>query len=83
MRQLIINFIVYCDGIIVFLKFVEASNVIKDYKYMCGLLVDVIKEVDNETVVQIVIDTRSNFKKFGGSLWKNIIYFGPHVQSIT
>lgn len=41
-RQSIINFMVYCDGITVFLKSVEASKVIKGYKYICASLEDVI-----------------------------------------
>lgn len=42
---------VYYDGITVFLKSVEASKVIKDYKYIGVLLEDVIKEVDEENMV--------------------------------
>ena len=42
----IINFMVYSKGITVFLKSVDASNNIKDHKYIYKLLKTVIKEVD-------------------------------------
>ena len=42
----IINFIVYSKGSAIFLKSVDASNSIKDNKYIYGLLKNVIKEVD-------------------------------------
>ena len=38
------------------LKFVDASNKIKDNKYIYGLLKDVNKEVGEANVVQIVTD---------------------------
>ena len=41
----IINFMVYSKGSTIFLKSVDASNKIKDNKYIYGLLKDVIKEV--------------------------------------
>lgn len=59
---------VYCDDITMFLKSVEASKVIKDYKYIGGLLEDVIKEVEQENVVQIITDNDNNFKKAGKKL---------------
>lgn len=67
-RQSIINFMVYCDGITMFLKSLEASKFIKDYKYIGALLEDVIQEVGEENVVQIVTDNGSNFKKAGKKL---------------
>lgn len=59
---------VYCDGITVFLKSMEASKVIKDYKYICALLKDVIQEVGEKNVVQIVTNNGNNFKKAGKKL---------------
>ena len=47
----IINFMVYSKGSTIFFKFVDASNYIKDNKYIHGLLKDVIKEVDKQIVV--------------------------------
>ena len=41
----IINFMVYSKGSTIFLKSVDASDKIKENKYIYGLLKDVIKEV--------------------------------------
>ena len=51
MKLSIINFMLYCKGSTIFLKFVDASNNIKDNKYIYGLLKDVIKKVGKENVV--------------------------------
>ena len=59
----IINFMVYCKGSTIFLKSIDASDTIKDNKYIYGLLKDVIKEVDEENVVQIVTDNGPTFVK--------------------
>ena len=66
----IINFMVYSKGSTIFLKSVDASDKIKDNKYIYGLLKDVIKEVSEENVVQIVIDNGSAFVKAGKLLMK-------------
>ena len=65
----IINFMVYSKGAI-FLKFVDASDKIKDNKYIYGLLKDVIKEVGEANVVQIVTNNGSAFVKAGELLMK-------------
>ena len=59
----IINFMVYSKGIIIFLKSVDASDQIKDNKYIFGMLKDVIKEVGETNVEQIVTDNGSTFVK--------------------
>ena len=56
MKLSIINFRVYSKGTTVFLKLVDLSNNIKDHKYIYKLLKTIIKEVDQENVVQIVTD---------------------------
>ena len=66
----IINFMVYSKGSTVILKFVDASNNIKDKNYIYGLLKDVIKEVGKQNVVQIVTDNGSAFVKVGKLLIK-------------
>ncbi|XP_059597191.1 uncharacterized protein LOC132254761 [Vitis vinifera] len=57
-------------GSTIFLKSVDASNNIKDNKYIYGLLKDVIKEVGKQNVVQIVTDNGSAFVKAGKLLMK-------------
>ena len=66
----IINFMVYSKGSTIFLKYVDASDKIKDNKYIYGLLKDVIKEVGEANVVQIVTDNGSAFVKAGKLLMK-------------
>ena len=74
----IINFIVYSKGSIIFLKSVDASDKIKDNKYIYGLLKDVIKEVGEANVVQIVTDNGSAFVKAGKLLIKKYnLYWTP------
>ena len=67
----IINFMVYYKGSTIFLKYVDASDNIKDNKYIYGLLKDVIKEVGEANVVQIVTDNGSAFVQARKLLMKN------------
>ena len=74
----IINFMVYSKGSTIFLKSVDASDKIKDNKYIYGLLKDVIKEVGESNVVQIVTDNGSAFVKAGKLLMKKYnLYWTP------
>ena len=66
----IINFMVYSKGSIIFLKFVDVSDKIKDNKYIYVLLKDVIKEVGEVNVVQIIRNNESTFVKAGKLLMK-------------
>ena len=70
MKLSIINFMVYSKGTMVFLKPVDASNNIKDHKYIYDLLKTVIKEVSQENVVEIVTDNGLVFVKAGKLLMK-------------
>ncbi|KAL6326314.1 hypothetical protein AAG906_005508 [Vitis piasezkii] len=77
-RLSIINFMVYSKGSTVFLKSVDASNNIKDHKYIYKLLKNVIKEVGVDNVVQIVTDNGSAFVKAGKLLMKKFnLYWTP------
>ena len=62
-RLSIINFMAYSKGSTMFLKSVDASNKIKDHKYIYKLLKNVIKEVGVDNVVQIVTKNGSAFMK--------------------
>ena len=74
----IINSMVYSKGSTIFFKSVDASDKIKDNKYIYGLLKDVIKEVGQANVVQIVIDNGSAFVKAGKLLMKKYnLYWTP------
>nr|XP_048330691.1 uncharacterized protein LOC125422645 [Ziziphus jujuba var. spinosa] len=59
----ILNFMVYYKGSSVFLKSVDASDKIKNYKYIYKLLENVINEVGKNNVVQVVTDNGSAFVK--------------------
>ena len=61
---------VYCNGCIIFLKSIDASDVIKDYKYIYKQMEEVLKQVGVANVVQIVTDNGSNFKKVGSRIMK-------------
>ena len=65
MKLSIINFMVYSKGTTVFLKLVDASNYIKDHKYIYELLKTIIKEVSKENVVQILTNSGLAFMKAG------------------
>ncbi|KAM1236373.1 hypothetical protein EV2_038572 [Malus domestica] len=81
-RLSIINFMVYSNGKTIFLKSVDASDHIKNYKYIYKLLRDVIMEVGEHNVVQVVTDNGSAFVKAGKKL-SIIMCFGHHVQHIV
>lgn len=63
-------FIVMITLLFFFFRFVEESSIIRDVKYIYGLLVEVIKEVGKENVVQVITDNNNNFKKAGKKLMK-------------
>ena len=78
MKLSIFHFMVYSKGSTIFLKSVDASDKIKDNKYIYGLLKDVIKEVGEANVVQIVTDNGSAFVKEGKLLMKKYnLYWTP------
>ena len=60
-----INFMVYSKGSMMFLKSVNASNKIKDHKYIYDLLKEVVNKVGKQNMVQIVTDNGSAFVKGG------------------
>ena len=78
MKLSIINFMVYCKRSTIFLKSVDASDNIKDNKYIYGWLKDVIKDVGEANVMQIVTDNGSAFVKAGKLLMKKYnLYWTP------
>ena len=74
----IINFMVYSKGSTIFLKSVDASDMIKDNKYIYGLLKNVIKEVGEANAVQIATNNGSTFLKGAKLLMKKYnLYWTP------
>ncbi|KAI5317211.1 hypothetical protein L3X38_036918 [Prunus dulcis] len=70
-RLSIINFMVHSKGKTICLKSVDASDHIKNYKYIYKLLRDVIMEVGEHNVVQVVTNNGSAFVKAGKKLMKH------------
>ena len=74
----IINFMICSKESIIFLKFVDTSNKMKDNKHIYGLLKEVIKEVGEANVVQIVRNNGSIFVKARKLLMKKYnLYWTP------
>nr|XP_048323275.1 uncharacterized protein LOC125420644 [Ziziphus jujuba var. spinosa] len=77
-RMSIINFMVYSKGSTVFLKSIDASNQIKDHKYIYEQLKKIILDVGKKNVVQIVTDNGSAFVKAGKKLMGDYnLYWTP------
>ena len=69
---------VYSKGSTIFLKSIDASDKIKDNKYIYGWLKDAIKEVGEANVVQIVTENGLAFVKAGELLMKKYnLYWTP------
>ncbi|KAK1588359.1 hypothetical protein Q3G72_022456 [Acer saccharum] len=68
-RQLI-NFFVNNPHGTVFLKSIDASDVVKNATLLFNLLDSVVEEVGEDFVVQVVTDNASNYKKAGEMLMK-------------
>lgn len=60
----IINFMVYCNGRMFFLKSVNATGLIQNADYIHSILREVVHDdVGEKCVVQIVTDNGANYKK--------------------
>ena len=55
-RKPIINFMVYCDRIMIYLSSVDTTNIPKMTYYIFSLLDMIVEEVGEESVVQVVTD---------------------------
>ncbi|KAA8550130.1 hypothetical protein F0562_001814 [Nyssa sinensis] len=62
-RQSIINFLVYCDGNIVFHRSVNTSSYDKDANYIFQLMDQVVEEIGERYVVQMITDNHAAYKK--------------------
>ncbi|XP_054797523.1 uncharacterized protein LOC129302636 [Prosopis cineraria] len=63
-RQLI-NFLVYSPRGIVFIKSVDASDIVKDAQNLCNLFTEMVDFVGVTNVVHLVIDNAANYKAAG------------------
>ena len=74
-RLSIINFLIYCDGKVVFHKSIDSSGHDKDANYILGLMDAVVEEIGEKYVVQIITDNGSAYKKAGEMLMER----RPHL----
>ncbi|XP_028785362.1 uncharacterized protein LOC114741275 [Neltuma alba] len=77
-RQLI-NFLVYCPRGIVFIKSVDASDIVKDAQTLCNLFLEMVTFVGVDNVVHLVTDNAANYKAAGRLLTDKhpSIYWSP------
>lgn len=74
-KMSIINFLIYCNGKVVFHKSVDATGQFEDADYIYALLEQVLREVGEKYVVQVISDNGANFKRAG----KLLMQRHPHL----
>jgi hypothetical protein len=83
-QRTLINFLVYCAHGVVFVKFVDASGIVKDAEMLCNLFCGVIQWVGHENVVHVVTDNAANYVAAVERFMKNMIqFFGLRVLLIA
>ncbi|KAK1587289.1 hypothetical protein Q3G72_011444 [Acer saccharum] len=80
----LINLLVNNPHGTIFLRSVDASDVIKDAKLLFKLLNEVVEEVGEELVVQVVTDNTSNYKAAGEMLMEKRprLWWTPHQLEV-
>ena len=64
-RKPIINFMIYCDRIMIYHSSVDTTNIPKTVNYIFSLMDKVVEQVGEENVVQVVTDNKASFKAAG------------------
>lgn len=64
-NRTLINFIVVSNGVMVFLKSIDASNIVKNAENLSLMLEEVVLEVGIENVVQVVTDNAAAYVAAG------------------
>ena len=64
-QRTLINFLVYCPQGILFVKFVDASNIVKNYTNLFNLFDEIIEWVGPSNIVHMVIDNVANYVATG------------------
>ncbi|XP_057418955.1 uncharacterized protein LOC130713181 [Lotus japonicus] len=76
-QRTLINFMVYCQTGMSFVKSVDASDVVKDASTLCNLFSEVIEWVGPQNVVHVVTDNAANYVAAGKLLhqkYENIFW---------
>ncbi|XP_054782766.1 uncharacterized protein LOC129290084 [Prosopis cineraria] len=66
-RQLI-NFLIYYPGGMIFIKSVDASNIVKDAQNLCNFFMDMVAFVGADNVVHLLTDNATNYKATGSKM---------------
>ncbi|XP_020109664.1 uncharacterized protein LOC109725031 [Ananas comosus] len=74
-KMSIVNFLIYCNGKVIFHKSIDATGRFEDADYIYALLEQVLREVGEKCVVQVISDNGANFKKAG----KLLMQRHPHL----
>ncbi|XP_054780732.1 uncharacterized protein LOC129288249 [Prosopis cineraria] len=87
-QQTLINFLVYSTHGIIFVKSVDASDLVKDAKTLFSLFSEVIEWVGPKNVVHVVIDNAANYVACGKLIKEKYksIYWSPcaaHCLNLT
>ena len=64
-NRTLINFLVSCPKLTMFLKSVNASDKIKSAQLICEMMEEIVQEVGEENVMQIVTDNAANYMVVG------------------
>lgn len=64
-QRTLINFLVYCSRGLVFVKSIDASDVVKDAATLCAMFSEVIEWVGPVNVVHVVTDNAANYVSAG------------------
>ncbi|XP_039853511.1 uncharacterized protein LOC120711904 [Panicum virgatum] len=62
-RMSVINFLIYCNGVMWFHKSIDATGRIQNAAYLFKEIRKVVEEIGPENVVHVVTDNGSNYKK--------------------
>ncbi|KAF9607781.1 hypothetical protein IFM89_000128 [Coptis chinensis] len=80
-RECLMNFMVYCGGLMTFDSSVDLSKHKKDHHHLLKHMRHVVDKVGKENVVQIVTDNGANFKKAGEMLARENVCGGDLVRA--
>ncbi|XP_052110180.1 uncharacterized protein LOC107465083 [Arachis duranensis] len=78
-QRTLINFLVYCSKGLCFVKFVDASSMVKNASSLCDLFLEVIEWIGPDNVVHVVTDNAANYVAAGRLISKKFenIHWSP------
>ncbi|RYR39483.1 hypothetical protein Ahy_A09g045039 [Arachis hypogaea] len=78
-QRTLINFLVYCSKGLCFVKFVDASSMVKNASSLCDLFLEVIEWIGPDNVFHVVTDNAANYVAAGRLISKKFenIHWSP------